>query len=584
LHTRNFPVTHVTRNSDTRITITVPAYVNYSASAMGMETVSSLDLPSEALQSTTDLTAFAGSFTVDIRARTVIYSGTLYAKNENDDGKIRGSGDPFTIVIDLFGDVWQPTIATDPALRYSLVVNILLSNKNYTEAGYEKAMLRMRDSLRAPDDSLLLDSLVVGSGQGFTDVVRYNSTRVILTFPVLKDYQLPGGGAETFTVQDLPSSLTLGSLSENLIRRVGKFVVRIIPRTVEYSGTFFTGGVGGIDEATSKTDEDMRSSTTYTIIARTINDTWAMDVATDPIKRNTVVRSILHSDKDVTDPGYANALHKQLDNFPASNVVRHNHTHLAITVPSFPNYTLFAMAVEQIRPTVIPTICVNSTTDMTAQLGLFQLRIYARTAVLSGSFFTFSAAGIDEHSDHSIQNAVTYTVVIDLIGDTWVANVTSDSTLRQLLINSIFLSNRASTDLGYQNAFRTVIQNYQQANVNLTSAHRLSVTVPSFPAYDLFPGATETIQTGDMPHALLAGWGSGGELRGTTDIALRSGPLNITVVARTIHYSGTFFSTSPKNDENIQDATTYTIIMTCLGDKWQAPASTPKLPHREFSA
>ena len=82
----------------------------------------------------------------------------------------------------------------------------------------------------------------------------------------------------------------------------------IIPRTVAYSGTFFTSGLYGIDEGLGKTDEDMRSSTTYTIIARTINDTWVPDIASDDTKRQTLIDAVLASDKTSSTTGYESAM------------------------------------------------------------------------------------------------------------------------------------------------------------------------------------------------------------------------------------------------------------------------------------
>ena len=90
-HIQSFSHTNVVRNSDTVLTITVPKYESYATVAMGSETITAIDIPAVALQSTTDLTALSGAFTIEIRTRTVIYSGTLFAVREIDDGKIRGA-------------------------------------------------------------------------------------------------------------------------------------------------------------------------------------------------------------------------------------------------------------------------------------------------------------------------------------------------------------------------------------------------------------------------------------------------------------------------------------------------------------
>jgi hypothetical protein len=90
-HVQQFSHSAVVRNSDSVLTITVPKYVSYSTVALGSETVSAIDIPAVALLSTTDLTALSGTFTIEIRTRTIVYSGSLFAQTELDDGKIRGA-------------------------------------------------------------------------------------------------------------------------------------------------------------------------------------------------------------------------------------------------------------------------------------------------------------------------------------------------------------------------------------------------------------------------------------------------------------------------------------------------------------
>ena len=104
--------------------------------------------------------------------------------------------------------------------------------------------------------------------------------------------------------------------------------MKIIPRTVVYSGTFFTSeAYGTAPEGEPKTDADMRSATNYTIIAKILNDTWASDIHTNSSKRQSLINAVITSNRydrnsDYTDTGYEQGLVKQIDNFPAHQVVR----------------------------------------------------------------------------------------------------------------------------------------------------------------------------------------------------------------------------------------------------------------------
>ena len=53
----------------------------------------------------------------------------------------------------------------------------------------------------------------------------------------------------------------------------------------------------------------------------------------------------------------------------------------------------------------------------------------------------------------------TRTVIIDLWGDLWESDIASNTTRKQELINSIFDSNRAATDVGFENSMEAVYRN-----------------------------------------------------------------------------------------------------------------------------
>jgi len=575
-HIQSFPASNVVRNSETVLTITVPPYANYTTVAMGKETITVTDIPSQALGSTSDITAIGGYHSIQIRTRTAVFSGSIFGSEyqEIGDNKIIANEPPLGMIVDLYGDLWHPDIATNTALKRTLVSAMFRSNKSPSDSGYSYSFAKMRDMDWTGTGYYLMDSAA-----GIPNLVRYNATRVIITLSSSYSYyRLPGGGSEVISVSDVPASVLQDSNTIQITQKQGTRQVRIIPRTVVYSGTFFTSeAYGTAPEGEAKTDADMRSATNYTIIAKILNDTWASDIDTNSSKRQALIKAIIVSNRydanaEYTAAGYETAMVAQVVNFPQHQVVRNADDLITITILPMESYALFPMAWEQISAGAIPALCVNSDSNVYSGLGPHRLTIHARTIRYSGSFYDHSVVGLSNtHTDETLRSAHNFSVRVDLVAETWVSNVVSDSTRRQELISAVFVSNRSLSDPGYDQAFRAASQAYNASLITLHTNQSLTITVPSLPLYALVAGATERLSTGDLPASLLGGWGSGGELRGKAPISFQETARRVDVIARTVTYSGSFFSLDPKNDENIQDSTISTISLRLAGEHWLAP-------------
>jgi len=158
-----------------------------------------------------------------------------------------------------------------------------------------------------------------------------------------------------------------------------------------------------------------------------------------------------------------------------------------------------------------------------------------------------------------MQNSVTYTIIIDLVQDTWLGNVASDTTKRQQLVDAVLSSDRLTSTFGYERAFAKQRLNYNQANVVRNSNTRVTITVPQFATYALVAHGSETISAQALPASTV----TSGVL-----VNLRSGATSVSILGRTASFSGTFFSLTPKLDDDLRSAKTFNISVTLVAEQW----------------
>jgi len=108
----------------------------------------------------------------------------------------------------------------------------------------------------------------------------------------------------------------------------------------------------------------------------------------------------------------------------------------------------------------------------------------ARTASYSGNFFSAT-----DKTDEHIRSMQTWTIDVTLSADTWRSDAASNSTYRQILIDSILATDRDILDTGYESAMEKSIKNFggslETPNcVMVTPANvTIQIIVPPFSTY-----------------------------------------------------------------------------------------------------
>ena len=145
-----------------------------------------------------------------------------------------------------------------------------------------------------------------------------------------------------------------------------------------------------------------------------------------------------------------------------------------------------------------------------------------------------------------------FSLYITLIDDTWVTDVATDAVKRQAVIDAALTSTKSDADFGYESAFRKQVENFPQGNFVRYSDTTLKIHVPVLPHYALPIFGSEIIAATTIPASTVV---SGMDV--VTQIAptVTDGTQipSIRVQARTMSFSGTFFSTEQKLDEYIRD-------------------------------
>jgi len=240
---------------------------------------------------------------------------------------------------------------------------------------------------------------------------------------------------------------------------------------MSFSGTFFHG-------LSQKLDEYVRDGNTYTIVMTLSSDKWVSNVASNVTIRQSLIDSVLSSNRSLSERGYEDSIAKQRQHFLSypmndGHFVRDSDYRLTITVPQLVNYALPGYGSELIRCTELSSLSVMGSTGITLQNGTSSLHVVPRTAFYSGTFFETAI------TDALIRSPITYSIVITLRNDTWQPDVVTNGTKRQALINAVLRSDRSKVDAMYHFAMEASIENYAQSNVNKQSDTTLTITVPS---------------------------------------------------------------------------------------------------------
>ena len=164
----------VTRNSNTKVTITLPAFASYDITADETITVT---VPATAVASPGAITATP---TFNIIAASAALTGTVTPAATETEVVAGGK----TLIITLTNDTWDPTVGADNAITTALINGI--DSAQGEAAGWDA---------------------VVKAGLTFNEVTRTSATVVTITLPAFASYNITADETITVTV---PAS-TVGS-------------------------------------------------------------------------------------------------------------------------------------------------------------------------------------------------------------------------------------------------------------------------------------------------------------------------------------------------------------------------------------
>lgn len=119
--------------------------------------------------------------------------------------------------------------------------------------------------------------------------------------PQLPAYGLVALGSETISSASIPAVLTSGV--SNIALFTGDSSVLVNARTASFSGTFF---------GSTKTDGDIRGSSVFYVYIDLVHESWALDVASDLLKRQALITALFSSTRKVVDAGYEHAFEHQV--------------------------------------------------------------------------------------------------------------------------------------------------------------------------------------------------------------------------------------------------------------------------------
>ena len=96
-----------------------------------------------------------------------------------------------------------------------------------------------------------------------------------------------------------------------------------------------------------------------------------------------------------------------------------------------------------------------------------------------------------------MKTETTFSIVIRLTLARWDQDVATNATKRQGLVEGLLVSNKASTDTGYELAMQNAILNFPANNVTRVNDSYLMVAIGSLPTYNLPPLGNPNLQLSD---------------------------------------------------------------------------------------
>jgi len=565
--------------------LTLDAIKPYRSVPSSFERIIPQSVPGRCVAGATPVHKKAGDFEGFIHARTAVYSGSFYTSCISD-GHVRGAaqsgglqaeptrvicnatndcyeipGNEWVATIDLRYEKWVPDVASDFVKRDAIVQATLVSNKKVSWPDY---YLHGFDTF--------MQAKLLSNRRG--SVTRINDTRIEIRLRALPEYILPGKATETITAMHVPDICVVHP--EDIYLRDGTFSRVIAQRTALFSGeplAFDDGKLLEFFYEKPQTTVKHLRTTRYFRIDVTFDD-WAPALRTNV----TLQRMLLHKVLASNNASLPRGITSLVDNLPIKRWMNltgktflddntrswnlgflNNHS-IILVVPRLPEYTPLPSTSELVSFTGIPAECLASTFDVrvvgagpypgtgpnypgdyAALESQHQTTFFANaTAIYSGSFYGIDwprrPAYLTWDSEDGADTP--FELEIQLLDAKWAFDVGTDPKQKQLLLDSVALSNKrmlapdhlhtgwdAMARVGYG-----ILNGGIDVFVDRINEYTLKLWIPKIIAYALPEGFEEIISAQTIPRKLLL-WPTvnATEVADSYDVELRYGYTKLTV-------------------------------------------------------
>jgi|GEM_PF-2059076 len=437
------PASVLSRDSDTVVTITLPAVADYNIIA---NQIISLTVSNTILTVANDVVTALPNFTVTAVTPTATLTGSLLTAATEPNILAGGK----TIIITLTDDIWVSDIVTTKAKREALFDNLA--------AGTEQSeWAKVIAELKATADS-----------NPAKVIARTSDNVVTITLPATTNYNIIADQVITLTIPVAPTSV-LVSASAAVIASP---TITIAPITAVLTGTAITSPVGKNDIITGG----------KTIIITLINDTWVSDIVSNITKRDGLIDGLAAGTAGAEWGKVITALKNS-----STSVVRTSNNVVRITLPVTPEYNITA---DQTITLTVPSTALSSGGGLVTASPTFTIQLStAVTAAISG---TVTSAPLPTEADIIAGGR---TIIITLTNDTWATDVASNTSKRTALLNAL-------TSASESKEWKKVVTALKASPIALlrTSDTVVTITLPTCSDYNI---AADQVVSLTIPRTVL---------------------------------------------------------------------------------
>lgn len=436
----------VERNSDTKVTITLPAPDDYNITSNQTITV---NVPASLLEDSSNPVKSPGGFIIRAN-RAAAITGTV-TKAATESNIVAGGK---TIIITITNDTWVADAISNTGKRDSLLDGLKATGE--TE-GTE--WIKVVNALKAAPD---LEAVIT----------RKSDTVVTITLPAISDYNITA--SQTITA-NIPKELLSAGI--DLVEPAPSFTISPAIPEATLGGTATKGN----------SEQDIYKGG-KTIVITLSNDIWAPDLIMNQAKREALFDGLEAGTEKTEWTKVVNALKAAPD--PGSVITRNSDTVVTITLSATAAYDI--MSDQTITLTIPASALASANEDVTA---FPDFTVAPVAAVLSGT-----AVQSPIGKNDIIMGGKT--IVITLDNDCWVSDVASNKTKRDALIEGLTAD---GTEGSEWNKVLTALKT-SSTGVSRTSQKEVTITLPATPDYNITANQTITLR---VPSDSLSSGGGG---------------------------------------------------------------------------